>query len=494
MSERQDLEGLLRSHLAATADSTPSRRQLDALMERTSATAQRPGWTAVLSSDGRAALGQDARTSIRLGLLLTAVLVLLALLAIGLLAGARTRLAINPAPDASQPAIVVLRSPRPASPSPSPSLPSTARPGDQPACTEFADLAARLGASTGLAWGASTPSPTTAAVRAGKIASWIDNGDGTSSVDLVDPATGAHQALVPFGVPLPRYQGMSWSPDGSALAIGFTGTCSSAVFVWTSHGITLLDPGPGITLNSTAGLAWSPDSTRLTVVPNSATNLGIHAWLLPRDGSPRVELGPPCPTCNGGGGWSPDGTRLGGLYQDTSGSAMGIAIADPSTGTWTLIPEPDGGFSTLGWVRDHVFLTDAITSAGGREELVEYDGDHGTRHVLPIKPHGALLLLPDRRHVLEEVSQGTGANVRMSLEALDLDAGTRRAIWTGPRGIQLDPGAAILAPDGSALAMHGGRWDAAQPTDTWVIRLDGSGATKLTGTDIAQGAWQPLVP
>src|SRR5438552_2985844 len=100
---------------------------------------------------------------------------------------------------------------------------------------------------------------------------------------------------------------------------------------------------------------------------------------------------------------------------------MGIAIADASTRTWTIIPEPDGGFTTLGWVRDHVFLTDAVTSAGGREELVEYDGDARRRHVLPIKPHGALLLLPDRRHVLEESSQGTGATVRMSLDALDLD-------------------------------------------------------------------------
>jgi Tol biopolymer transport system component len=494
MNERRDMDRLLRLHLAATADPTPSRGQLDALMGRVATTSQRPAWTGVLTADGRAAMGEGGRGEVRIAALLVAAMLLLALLAIGLLVGGRKDLAVNPGPVATPPAIALLPSPR-ALPTPTTFITPTAQPTDRgPDCTARDEHLASLGVTAGLAWGSGSPPPSGAHPTPGRIATWSANTDGPSTVDLLDPATGARTPFMDLGLTPGKYSQLAWSPDGSTLAITSSGDCGEVTLMRTSDGIVRLDPGPGTTLEA-GSLEWSPDSSQVAVIPiGLAQPVGTHVWILPRDGSPKIDLGPPCAGCNTFWfRWSPDGRHLAGIYQ-TQGdqSTSGVAIADPSAGTWTVFPEGSVGGLLPGWRDDHRLIADL--SPDGTDRFIEYDVNTGSRTVLPIhspSTTGAFTLLRDGRHVLEFSNTGTGGNVRDSLLLLDLDTGSRRTVWMAPRGIQL--GGGILAPDGSAYVMDAGHPDPAQPNDTWVIRLDGSGATKLAGIDIGDGSWQPVV-
>jgi hypothetical protein len=498
MSERQDLERLLASHLDATADPRPRRGQLDAVMRRVAASPQRPGWSGVLTADGRAALWHDDRGQLRLALLVAALLLLLlGLAAIGLVAGGRKDLAVRLPANPTPPAVAVLPGPSQGVPSPTPTgfVTPTAQPTQDP-CGTDGRLAAR-GVTSGAAWGSAGTSGPVAAVSPGKIAVWASSPDGTSDVDLLDPATGAQTTFVPLGIVRGKDQQLAWSPDGSALAIGFSADCGGEMtLIRTADGIVRLDPGPGIT-TETASLEWSPDASRVAVIPiGSATPVGTHVWILPRDGSAKTDLEPPCDGCNTSWfRWSPDGRHLAGIYQriDADPITSGVAIADVTTGTWTVFPEGSVGGLLVGW-RDNDRLV-ADLSPDGTDRFIQYDMQTGSRTILPIASTaatGAVALLPDRRHVLEFANAGTGANTRDSVVVLDLETGSRRTAWSAPRGVAL--GGGILAPDGSQFVMDGGRWDAPLPTDSWVIRLDGSGATKLPGVDIDNGAWQPILP
>jgi Tol biopolymer transport system component len=372
-----------------------------------------------------------------------------------------------------------------------------------PSCDQIDAFIAATHAVVGTRWGSSTPAPVGAPVKAGSIAAWADSGDAPSQVVLVKPASGRQTTLLSLGITIGKYSDLEWAPDGSALAVGFgSDECGDGVLVWTKDGVVLLQKDAARSFDGEEGsIAWSPDSTRLVTRPMGAMNDsgGEHHWIVPRDGGAVTDLAPPCAHCNSFDfTWSPNGRWLAGQYEQFDvlgpgsvivGNEIGIGVVtfDTETSKWTVIPETSGE-AMLGWSNDHTVVGQQyIGDNQGR--LITYDAIDGSRKVLPYNAPDAFRMLPNGDMVVTISVSGAGASQRDSIGTQDISTGKTRTVWTAPKGVAI--GGGVLAPDGSAIAMTGGTGD--QPTDTWVVRLDGSGATKFPGAIVGRTGWQPIL-
>ena len=112
-----------------------------------------------------------------------------------------------------------------------------------------------------------------------------------------------------------------WSPDGSALVVATEGLLASAP---SAHVVAADGSGQPMTIEDAFNPAWSPDGSQIafqrTVDPAEYFDdrpCTVRTWLVEADGSnerPLDELGD---GCDFGPAWSPDGTRLLGLWIDT---------------------------------------------------------------------------------------------------------------------------------------------------------------------------------
>ena len=369
-------------------------------------------------------------------------------------------------------------------------------------CGQVPAFVAATHAVIGSAWGSSTPSSVGVKVAAGSIAAWADHGDGTSDVVLVDPSTGARTTLISLGIARNKYADLQWAPDGSALGIGFgSDECTGGILVWTKDRTVFLKVNGADSFDEEE-IVFSPDSTRAVVLPFRPTDVsgGIHHWIVRRDGSAPVDIAPPCERCNSFSyAWSPDGRWLAAQYEqfdalghggDVTGNTTGLgeAILDPSSGAWTVIPEQTGE-SLLGWRNDHVFLGQQFTS-DGHGRIIAYDATDGSRTVLPYDASPAFSFLPSGKSFVTLSVSGSGNSQRDSIGLQDVATGRTTSVWTGPKGMEIAD--SVLAPDGSALAVIGGS-SGDQPTDTWVVPLDGSAVTKFPGAIVGETGWQPVL-
>jgi Tol biopolymer transport system component len=154
-----------------------------------------------------------------------------------------------------------------------------------------------------------------------------------------------------------------WSPDGSAVAVAsawqLPGSGSTA-----AHVVTVDGTAPDLTIDAATNPAWSPDGSQIafqrTVDPAGSFNdrpCTVRTWLVEADGSNEraaEELGD---GCDFGPAWSPDGTRLLGLWIDTDpanadeapfylsivtvdGSAPPVHTLDTAGASWQPVVPP----------------------------------------------------------------------------------------------------------------------------------------------------------
>ena len=188
---------------------------------------------------------------------------------------------------------------------------------------------------------------------------------GLAELVLFDPATGERTSVTT----IEGISALSWSPDGTAIAIAVPSASVSIVDLATGHTTSI----PRFGTTEDHGLSWSPDGTRLAMASHGSI------IVVGADGSNRRIL-----VDHGvrGGEWSPDGTKF--AYQRTPGSAgsesfeIWVIRADGSDPTrlfrgdcclrdlwWGPIWSPDG--------RRIAFFDDADVSFGS-ELTVKADG------------------------------------------------------------------------------------------------------------------------
>jgi Tol biopolymer transport system component len=148
-------------------------------------------------------------------------------------------------------------------------------------------------------------------------------------------------------VPLPAdviwINGITWSPDGTAIAFGcsFIQGTASKICSMRSDGsrFRVLTPGPG----EESDPAWSPDGSRIAFASSRYGRTEI--LLMNPDGTEVTRLSP-----NAFGrqpAWSPDGTRLGYSIIDFGGQRGLMLIQADGSGGVRLTT--DGNDSNLAW-------------------------------------------------------------------------------------------------------------------------------------------------
>jgi Tol biopolymer transport system component len=130
---------------------------------------------------------------------------------------------------------------------------------------------------------------------------------GLAELVLFDPATGERTSVTT----VEGISALSWSPDGTAIAIAMPSASVSIIDLATGHTTSI----PRIGTTEDHGLSWSPDGTRLA--------LGTHGSIIVvgTDGSDRRIL---ADHGSLGAAWSPDGTRI--AYLRTPGSAGHLSL------------------------------------------------------------------------------------------------------------------------------------------------------------------------
>jgi hypothetical protein len=135
----------------------------------------------------------------------------------------------------------------------------------------------------------------------------------SSGVSVIDLGTGRSTALGPVG----EVDVMSWSPDGTRLVLDDVREDRNRIVVVNADASgrrVLVDQdapeGPGAP-------AWSPDGTRIAYVrtprrPGSTGRFSFEVWVIGADGADATRLfhGDCCISDWSGPVWSPDGTRL----------------------------------------------------------------------------------------------------------------------------------------------------------------------------------------
>jgi Tol biopolymer transport system component len=172
---------------------------------------------------------------------------------------------------------------------------------------------------------------------------FVTGRSGLASLVLFDPATGGRTSVTTVD----EISAMSWSPDGTAIAIASP-----------SSGVSVIDLATGRS-NSIArigtvedhDLSWSPDGTRLVVASHG------RIIVVSADGSDqRVLVDQGATSSTGAPAWSPDGTRI--AYFEGSGSGrrssseFWVIGANGSDAIRLFHREPDSGRSGPVWSPD----------------------------------------------------------------------------------------------------------------------------------------------
>jgi dipeptidyl aminopeptidase/acylaminoacyl peptidase len=191
---------------------------------------------------------------------------------------------------------------------------------------------------------------------------------GLAELVLFDPATGERTSLTT----VEGISALSWSPDGTAIAIAIPSSGVSIIDLATGHSTSIARIG---TIED-HGLSWSPDGARLALAPHG------RIIVVGADGSDRRILVGHGASPGPDGAWSPDGTRI--AYVRTPGSARGVSLevwvigADGSDPTrlfqgecclgdlwWGPIWSPDG---------HRIAFFDGVAVSFGSELTVNADG------------------------------------------------------------------------------------------------------------------------
>ena len=260
--------------------------------------------------------------------------------------------------------------------------------------------------------------------------------DGTGTTQLTDGSA---------------YDSALWSPDGSMLAV--IRCCPKkdpglfAIRVMNANGpdkrtIT------GEIRHSIQHADWSPDGTRIAFTdmnfddPDARAPYPSAIVVVSVDGSGQTRL-TGYPAGNGEPTWSPDGTMLAYTRGDGHDTEVFVMRADGS----------------------------------GKTQLTDND-------VTDLDPEWS----PDGTEILYTTSipAAGGGDAGVAINVMGTDGTFRRALTDGSR----HDGAARWSPDGSAVLFVGTVFGRQGDVGLWVVNADGTGATRLTSTDLYP-AWSP---
>jgi Tol biopolymer transport system component len=154
----------------------------------------------------------------------------------------------------------------------------------------------------------------------------------------------------------------SWSPDGSTVAVDTGWPLSGPP---TTHVMAADGSGEPLTIQGAMNPAWSPDGSQIAfqrmVDPSERFDnrpCTVRTWLADADGSNERMLDELGDGCDFGPAWSPDGTRLLGLWIDTDpanadespfylsvvtvdGSTQPVHVLDTGGASWQpVVPPP----------------------------------------------------------------------------------------------------------------------------------------------------------
>ena len=395
-------------------------------------------------------------------------------------------------------------------------LPATLLPPSStatPAPLAFDCAAAQRSASTRTDRWRSGPAP--AHPRNGWIATW--GTDAVPAVVLVNPVTGDTCRLAEFrdypAVPAnPPGEGqrdwtplrgpLSWSPDGSALAIiavreqTETEHEQDALFVWSELGLV----GPLLDVEFPSNLqlpTWSPDGTMLAVGESRGNIMGpqepASVWILTGDGRTPRRIRADCTACFGGpASWSPSGRQIAfrtWTNQD-SGESMGIAVGSIADQLAPLQPSTSGGDALLGWASEQSLwvvpfgytVPDTTPAGAGRLFEVPLDPradrvDHGFPPSGPgVMPRVAISPDGSQAVALVERRQGSVSDLMLA----GFPTGTAKPlIARAPSTF----GPVWWSPDGETVGYLVGERTPLQ--GIWLVDRDGSDHRLLTGQPLA---------
>jgi Tol biopolymer transport system component len=164
----------------------------------------------------------------------------------------------------------------------------------------------------------------------------------SSGVSIIDLATGHSTSIAQIGAI--EDHGLAWSPDGARLALAPQGSIV-VVDADGSHRRIVVDHG------GSQGAAWSPDGTRIAYLrtPGSGSDISLEAWVIGADGSDPTRLfhGECCIGDWWGPFWSPDGSRI--AFFDDVDVTLGSFLAVRADGTGS--PEQVDDVVVSGWIQ-----------------------------------------------------------------------------------------------------------------------------------------------
>src|SRR5918997_2323560 len=242
---------------------------------------------------------------------------------------------------------------------------------------------------------------------------------------------------------------------------------------------------------------WSPDGTRIAYTADGEpTGTQIFVRWMDAEGatSQITRVSEPI----GDVKWSPDGKSIGfSMFVPTRNELKIDLPAAPSGAKWTPAPKYVDKlhyrFDRRGFFRPgfrHLFV---VPAEGGTPRKVT-KGDGSIGYAAEGEPAGAGWdWTPDgRTMVFDRRDTSALARSRGDIYAVDVNSGVVRKLtpqtgaWSGP----------VVSPDGRRVAFRGhpAMRVSYRADDVYVINLDGSGQTKISGTldrDPAQLVWAP---
>ena len=226
-----------------------------------------------------------------------------------------------------------------------------------PATEQLAFVEDRSGLSALVLFDPATDTRTSVTTSAGiSVLSWSPDGTAiaiaasSSGVSVIDLATSRSTSLGPVG----EIDEMSWSPDGTRLVLDDFREDRNRIIVVNvdaSGRRVLVDQdapeGPGAP-------AWSPDGSRIAFVrtplqPGSTDRFSFEVWVIGADGSDatRMFAGGCCISDWSGPVWSPDGSRL--AFFDNVDVRYGSRLVVNADGSGT--PERVHDVVVDGWIQ-----------------------------------------------------------------------------------------------------------------------------------------------
>ena len=294
-----------------------------------------------------------------------------------------------------------------------------------------------------------------------------------------------------------------WSPGGTRLAFlagdvarGPVG--KMAVYVVKADGTKLrkVVDCPGIGSCGTelgAGPAWSPDGSRIALVGDGLLVVDVDSGVLQRltlDTGGEVAAAP---------AWSPDGLRLAYARHDdvrvvqveaTGGAAVGdvMVTVDGVTDVRTLDWSPSGTQLAISAV-DGVHIADLgpqLPESGPTAPVT------AAKVVAQRTGEGpaAASWSPDGRHLAYFTTPRVDGGFTAQLRVLDVSTGDDRVVHESPCCVS-DWSPPQWSSGGTELVLSIQLDGAPQASGLFVVRVDGSGAERLTADPLTDPMWRP---